>query len=199
MPTPRSFYSAATIKHKTYFYGGNTATYAVSFDDLHELDMISLTWTLIQTADPKPESLSTCSLNVTLDNKLILHGGLRTHSRPLLGNSTYLNNNTWIFDLATHTWRQYSSRKDHSRGNHTGTTGIDGCIIMIGGFTDLKAIFESNYDDYTTTFHVMLEPKSLQKLAIQTIFIHKDMLPLKCLPPKLQRYLGVTETRDICN
>ena len=140
--------------------------------------MISLTWTSLQTAQPKPHGLCACSLNVTSDNKLILHGGLGTYSRPLLGNLTQTLNNTRIFDLTTHTWKQYSSRKDHSRGHHTGTTGIDGCVIMIGG---TKNLWEG-YDDYTTTFQVMLEPKSLHKLAIQTIFNHKDMLTWKCLP-----------------
>ena len=185
VPTPRMFHSAATTKHKTYFYGG-THTFPVLCDDLYELDMISLTWTLIQTAQPKPQGLHACSLNVTSDNKLILHGGLAAYSGPSPRNQFQILNNTWIFDLTTHTWRQYSSRKDHSRGHHTGTTGIDGCVIMIGG---MKNFFEG-YKDYTTTFHVMLEPKSLQKLAIQTIFNHKDMLTWKCLPKMLQRYLA---------
>ena len=143
--------STVGVKHKTYFYGGHNHP-AVFCDDLYELDMISLMWTLIQMTQPKPPGHVACSLNVTSDNKLILHGGVGLHSGPL----------TWIFELATQNWRQYSSTKDHSRAGHTGTTAITSSVIIIGGS---KKPGES-LDDYTKIFNVMLEPKSLQKLAI---------------------------------
>ena len=62
--------------------------------------------------------------------------------------------------------------------------------IITGGGKDPQ----ESQDDYTTTFHVMLAPKSLQQLAIQNVFKHKNVLPWKCLPQKLKTYLGLTES-----
>ena len=47
--------------------------------------------------------------------------------------------------------------------------------------------------DYNTTFHVMLEPRTLQQLAVQTIFNYKDELPWKRLPKIIMARIGITE------
>ena len=50
-------------------------------------------------------------------------------------------------------------------------------------------------EDYTVspTFHIMLESKSLQQLAMKTIYDKQDALPYKHLPTKLIAQLGLCE------
>ena len=98
----------------------------------------------------------------------------------------------WIFDIPSQTWRQYKSKKDHSRDKHRGTRGLNGCVIIVGGTIDTA----ESYDNYTATFTVMLEPKTLQQLAIQTTYKHRDDLPLKYLPRKLTNLLGISKPDD---
>ena len=109
---------------------------------------------------------------------LVLHAGLRQNGYTPL-------NDTWIFDLQTQAWTQYTSHHDHTRKDHTGILGINKAIIIIGGFTD--------DEPYTPIFHVMLEPKSLQQLAMKIIYNKQDVLPWKCLPSKLIAQLQLSE------
>ena len=143
--------------------------------------MHSLVWTQIQTADPKPRGHYLCTLNVISDDVLVLHDGAeKSHLKEYK-----VVNDTWILDLKTQKWRLYTSANDHCRGFHTGTTGLNGCVVIIGGRKDQHD--RSNV--YTTTFHVKLEPKSLQQVAMQTIFAHWTQLPWKDLPKKLREKL----------
>ena len=162
VPAPCSHHATAIHKNIVWLYGGRNGT-NVYFNDLYQLNMHCLTWTNIQISHPKPSELACCSLNITSCNQLVLHGGAYRSGYRL-----HTSSDTWILDLPTQTWRLYKSTKDHPRDNHTGTTGLNGCAIIIGGFRRV------GYDDYTTTFHVMLHPKSLQQLAIQCVFQYKN-------------------------
>ena len=182
IPAPRGNHAAAIIRHTVWVYGGGNNTDV--FNELCELNMHSLTWTQIQMPQPKPQGLDCCSLNVISDNQLVLHGGADTYG------NYHSSSDTWMLDLSTLTWRLYKSTKDHSRDSHTGTTGLNGCAIIIGGGKDPS----ESYDDYRTTFCVWLHPKSLQQLAIQCVFQHKDELPWKYLPKRLKTLLGISQT-----
>ena len=148
----------------------------------------------------KPQKRYCCTLNVISDSTLVLHGGALRG-----GNHRYqTSSDTWILDLSTQTWRQYKYMRDHSRDSHKGITGLNSCVIIT---CCGKHPLES-YDDYTTIFHIMLAPKSLQQLAMQSVFKHRDVPPWKWLPSKLQTCLGLTESEqcardensyDICN
>ena len=146
-----------------------------------------LTWTQIQISQPKPPGLACCSLNAISDTKLLLHCGT---TAQLPGGSYQTSDGTWIFEIPTNTWRQYTSSKDHPRDSHRGTSGLNSCVIITGGTKDP----EDSYDVYTTTFHVMLAPKTLQQVTLQTVFKHRAVLCWKCLPPKLKTLLEITDT-----
>ena len=148
-----------------------------------------LTWTQIQIHQPKPQALCCCTLTMISDSTLVLHGGVQRLANGGTHNYKTLSD-TWMLDLSTKTWRQYISTADNSRGNHKGITGLNGCVIITCGGKDPQ----ESYDDYTTTFHVMLAAKSLKQLAMQNVFKHKNVLPWKCLPQKLQTCLGLTES-----
>ena len=85
-------------------------------------------------------------------------------------------NETWIADLQLWSWKQHSSGADHPRHWHTGTLGINNVTIngnAIAGEID------------TCVFSVMLKPKSLQQLAIKTVYEQRRELSWQCLPQKL--------------
>ena len=84
-------------------------------------------------------------------------------------------------------WRKHTSGKDHGRFNHTGLSGLSSGVIIFGGFMDGK----DTCGVYNDIFHVMLEPKRLQQLAMQVIHKHLDDLPWKLLPVKLISLLGL--------
>ena len=185
VPTPRGNHASTIISHGVWTYGGEHSS---SFsDEFYKLDLKILTWTQIQISQPKPPELVCCSLNVISDTTLLLYGGA---SVQLPGHSIQTLDGMWIFDVLTNTWRQYTSSKDHHRGGHRGTPGLNKCVIVIGGAKDP----EDSYDDYTTTFHVMLAPKSLQQVALQTVFKHRAVLSWTCLPLKLKTLLEITDS-----
>ena len=146
--------------------------------------MNSLTWSQIETVQPRPETHTMCSLTAPTDDKLVLHGGMRIVSRsPVMTRS-----DTWILDLTSHSLRRYTSTKDHTRVCHTGSLGLNSCVTIIGGFMTKMDTCEV----YESVFHVMFGPKSLQQLAMQMIQKYQDDLPWSCLPMKLISQLGIS-------
>ena len=166
VPEPRHCHATTAIRETVWLYGGigySNSTFRY-FEDLYELDMRSLTWTKIHTIGHKPQVLSCCSLNATANYQLVLQ------SRDF--------NKTWIVDLPSRSWKQHSSGTDtdNPRRWHTGAPGINNVTITgnaIAGEID------------TCVFNVMLEPKSLQQLAIKTVYEHHKKLSWQCLPQKL--------------
>ena len=188
IPAPRSGHAAAVLGSEVWLYGGYGGTVAQNmFDDLYKLNMCSFTWTLIQTDYPKPQGRSFTSLTAVSHNKLVLHAGSQSTCMyfPSL-------DDTWILDLGSQKWQNYTSATDHPpRSLHTGSVGINSSAIVTG----ISRYYPpSSCDGNITTIHVMLEPRSLQQLALQTIYDHSDDLPWKCLPEKLISYLGTHET-----
>ena len=173
IPSPRSSQGCSIIKDEVWLFGGSSQNMTFH-DELFELTMQSLAWTQIglQTVQPRPEPRCLCTLTAVTNNRLVLHGGL--------GNEETLSD-TWIMDLTSHSWRQYTSGKDHARTHHTGSLCFNNNLIIIGGYKELH----DKYDANDNIFRVLLEAKSLQQLAVQTIYKHEDELNLNYLPKKL--------------
>ena len=121
--------------------------------DMFELRMSSLTWSHIQTAQFHPKARSQCILTAAADSKSVLHGGF-TDDQTLI---TITLNDTWIMDLTSHSWKQFPSRKDHPQMWHTGSTGLNNSVIIIGGS-------ERHLNSHNIVFKVMLGPKSLKQM-----------------------------------
>ena len=148
--------------------------------ELYQLDMCSFVWTQFETT-PKPERRKRpfCTLTSITSSRLVFHGGIFPGPSKL--------KNTQVVDLPTQTLSNYTSNMDHNRGYHTGTIGLNNDLIIIGGTT---------YDDpvtYNITFHVMFEPKSLQQLAMQTLYTYRTVLPWTSLPNKLIARLEISD------
>ena len=147
--------------------------------------MSSLTWSHIQTAQFHPKARSQCTLTAAADSKLVLHGGF-TDDQTLISITL---NDTWIMDLTSHSWKQFPSRKDHPRMWHTGSTGLNNNIIIVGGS-------ERHLNSHNIVFKVMLGPKSLKQVAMQAIYKYRNELPLNRLPRKLLSLLDVSINID---
>ena len=146
--------------------------------------MHSLTWTQIQTAQPRPQARQWFTLTSLNNNQLVLHGGLtRIFDGPSLSD-------TWIMDLTSYSWRQYISMKDHPRDSHTASVCLNNNVIIIGGRTD---DFKHHLESFNAVFHVRLEAKSLQLLAAKTICKYQDEINWDCLPKKLIFLLGFSK------
>ena len=162
------------------------------FDELFELNMSSLAWTQIEVYVTKPQKGYMCTLNAVSDWKLLLYGG-NTAER-------LFTSDTWILDLPSQTWSPYTSGVDSARCGHTSTVYSEGCIMITGGSNDSTNSDDvadyRNDDDYTTCFHVNLEPRSLQQLATCIIYKNRAVLPLVSLPKKLIAYLGIKDNQS---
>ena len=183
VPTPRAWHASAVIQDKAYLYGGGDAINK-SIAELYELNMHSLTWTQIYSDLLQPQGRYFCSLTALSDEELVLHGGM---------NSTDELRDTWIIDLPSRMWMKHTphdSINDHPRYGHTGTLDSNGRVVIIGGCKTPK-----NKDAYKTIFHITLKfkPKSLQQLALKTVYEHRADLSFNRIPPTLMTALGNLE------
>ena len=183
---PRARHAMTIVGERVFLHGGTDTDLSV-LDDFYELNMCSLTWTKIQATMPGPQARYLCSMNAVLDHYIVLHGGDGggfIKSEPI--------SDTWIMDIRSHTWRKYTLYTDHPRKHHTGTTGPNSCVTIIGGNYYLSDRLYKN----KSTFQIILEPKSLQHLALQTIYMHQTQLPWKCLPQQLIALLGISDSNE---
>ena len=182
VPTPRAGHGTGIIRNKVWLFGGRCDIAA--FNDLFEINMCTLNWTHIQTDEIKPKGRYWYTLNAISDDKLVVHCGKQGIVKAL--------SDTWIFNLTSHTWKQYTAVLDHSRWCHTGTNTIKNSILIIGGVKGRGL----SYDNYRNTFQVMLEPRSLQQMAMQTAYKHRTELPWKFLPRKLIARFGILKSEE---
>ena len=169
VPSPRMDHATSLVKDKSWVFGG--ISHDNWQDDLFQLDMKSITWTEILTAQPRPHRLLHSSLNAITESKLLLCGSIFHPS----------GRNIWILDVNSQSWIPCDSVEDDSKMlmNHTGITGLNNCVIIIGG-----------QHRNCTTFYIRLEPKTLQQLATQIIYKHRTLVQWQCLPNKLISQLG---------
>ena len=171
--TLRAGATTANIKDKVWLWGENDQSYTER-NDFFQLDMCSCTWTQIETGLPNPTGQVLASLTAISENQLVLYGGL----------ADTVISDTWVYDLPSGTQRQHTANKHVPRPSHTGSLGANKSIIMIGGCAD---------GNVPPVVHVMFESRSLQQLAMKTIYNQQTQLPWTCLPPKLIAQLGLSE------
>ena len=186
VPKPCSAHATTIIRDKVWMFGGSCDSFTRGLNDLYQLDMVSLTWTEIQFLKLKPPCRVLCSLNAFTEHQLVLHGGEST-----IDHEVY--NDTWIFDLLSMTWKKYTVSRGQPRAEHTGTEGLNGCVVIVGGHTYCKNdcctknTHSRHVHDYVdSVITLRIEPKNLKQLAIQKICQHEDILHWKLLPNSLK-------------
>ena len=178
VPTYNLMHTTTAIGHKVWY--NNTGIFDELLRSLYQLDMQSLIWTCIQFNLPNPQMRCFCSLNALTESKLVMHGGVSIYESL---------SDTWILDVPSQSWKKYwyTSYKAHPRECHTGSLGLNNDIIIIGG----RSCNSEETVVHKEIFHVTFEPKYLQQLAMQTVFIHRAELPLMSLPRKLRKCMDV--------
>ena len=178
VPEPCVRHSMTVLGHKVWLYGGlNYGNDGAFLEDLYELDLHSFTWTQIEIWQPMP--CSGHSFTAIGDSQLVLHSNIFKE--------------TWILDLLSLTWTKYRVRTLYPVGvrspweNQTGSSGMNKSVIVFGGCDERSTVL---------TLKVMLEPKSLQQLAMKTVHKHHTKLPLRYLPMRMITLLGLSETND---
>ena len=192
VPVPRYSYATTIFEERVWLFGGSDYMgNGTSFNEVYQLDMRTLTWIQLQTGHPKPQGcIISCSLNVTTNSHLVLHGG---HKRGITHGSGGMLGDTWILDLSTQTWRMYRSAKEDIRCLHSGASGISNDIIIIGGIKEIMCSRSKAKD----IFHVMLEPKGLQQLAMKIVYKNRRELPWKkCFPKKLINLMAIADEHE---
>ena len=180
-PSPRARHATAIISNTVFLYGGLNGKH-MYLGDFFMMNMNSLFWTIINTNQPNLGPRCALILTAMTDSQLFLHGGYT---------QTQIFSDMWIFNVENGVWSQYTLFKGSTR-YRTGIRGLTSSVFIIGG---RYMTFEKRY---TPTFHFMLEPKSLQQLAMYIIYQHKDVLPLELLPSKLiNQLLGPAEDEDL--
>ena len=118
VPKPRAAHATARIRDKVWLYGGTFYDHC----DMNEISMSSFVWTNITTSKLKPEVYCYHSLTTITDNQIVLHGSVWKQL-----------NETWIYDIPSHSWRQITAPQDHHRCDHAGITGLNSTVIIIWG------------------------------------------------------------------
>ena len=192
IPTPRSNHASTIFNDKVWVLGGKDSSNN-KLGDFFELRMNSLTWSQIQTVKPRPKARSSSTLTALTNDMLVLHGGFGVDETM----TPVTLHDTWIIDLTSHSWKQFTSRKDHARAWHTGSAGLNNNVIIIGGYKKCKITYTCKV--HNDIINVILGPKSLQHVAMQVILKHRNELPLNGLPRKLLSLLQmfVKEDQDV--
>ena len=164
---------ATTIVGDTVWLYGGTQNGRIKpvFDDLYQLDLHTLTWSIIHTGKTKPPGCWQCnSFNALSDGRLVLHGGRIAH------NNKDTMDDAWILALPSCTWTRY---KANPRVKHTGSTGLNKEVILTGGLNPDLPTASGHYKLHKYVCHIMLEPKLLQQFAMKAVFVHQYELPWK--------------------
>ena len=116
-PSPRESHAVAKIKDHIWLYGGRVKNEI--YDDLYELNMESLTWTLIEPVSELTHSArSGHTFTAISDLEIALYGGATVNDDTSL----------WLLDLESLSWKQSDASlsdhiDDYSRERHTATMG----------------------------------------------------------------------------
>ena len=174
IPSPRDCACTTMIEDTVWLYGGRTCSNFFN-NDFYELNMLSFVWTKIKTTMPRPDGISGASLTSISASKLVLYGGchqdMDDHNLAI----------PRVFDIQSRTWSQHPTTETCHRIYHSGLTGLNSSVIILGGETSGG----SQHHRENAILYVRLEPKCLQQLALQMIYTHKSELPWKSLPKKL--------------
>ena len=175
IPSPRKYASLAKINYKVWLFGGMTSL--GPDDELYELNMYRLVWTHIHTGTPKPR-IFTETFQDPMIGSISLLAPVTANQLVLHGNSVE-GKSTWVFDVESKQWRQYPTGVKCDCWSYccTGACGLNGDVII--------SEFHQDTGCNKPIFSVMLEPKSLQQLAMVIIHQNKTDLPWQSLPQSL--------------
>ncbi|XP_008309359.1 kelch domain-containing protein 1 [Cynoglossus semilaevis] len=178
-PAPRAAHASATSGCKGYIFGGRVME--TRKNDIHCMDLNTMTWSEIIPVTPSPVGRSWHTLTAVSENTLFLFGGLSSNCTPM--------SDGWLFDLQTKKWTEIQ----HPHGNkprlwHTACLGRDSDVIVFGGSCDYILLVDTGHCNDALVFQ--MQPYPLYRICED--FIAKNVRnnellrnQLHFLPPKL--------------
>ena len=167
VPSPRHRHAIAKVKANIWLYGGENQH--TVFDALYVLDMVSLTWTQVQTHGTlSPKQRASHSFIAISNEQIVLYGGPK-------------NNSVWFLDLPSLSWRQrlgpIAELLAEKTGcyMHTGTIGRHS-IFILGGTKDTHNMTLCNSNEFV---HIDFKPKSLLKSCQDVAYKYRFLLRCK--------------------
>ena len=185
IPTHREGHGTAPINDRIWLYGGSNSTHNEPLDDLYYLDMHSLTWTMVRKCGVKSYFPVSCTVNALTEKQLLVHHGEKGKRR--------VTGNWIILDLSSMSWKKYSTPLDSKYGqicySLACTQGINSSAMVIVG-KDFPYVAGEEPVPWKA-IRMTLQAKSLQQLAMQTIWKYNYTLPWQeILPTKLRNIFG---------
>ena len=157
VPAPDLWLSTTACGHKIWLYHKR-----VVFDELYELNMKTLAWTHLQFNSPNQHYGYFPRVNALTERQIALCNKNDSDSDSTL--------DTWILDLPSLTWKQYTSAKICPQIIHTIVPGPHNNTVIIFDKRNSSEVYENV--EYPDVLHLILEPKALQHIAMQTVFEH---------------------------
>ena len=167
VPPPQSLTSAAVIRDNVWLYA-ETADCGKRYG-LYELNLPTLSWTLISVKFPKHMEFDQSITRIT-DNQILLLGGLQYRYSEIIDVEPFKPRMHDVFECNCHY-------------GHTSSPGLNSDVITISRY-----ICSEHTDPENPVVHVMLAPKSLQQLAMKIIYEeHEAEFLWERLPASLMR------------
>ena len=181
-PCSRVLHAAAKIKDHIWLYGGAFDQFRCC-DDLYELNMESLTWTLVELVSKLTYPFRVGhTFTAISDHEIALYGGSSVKSDTSL----------WVLDIQTLSWKQCDAlfsdcEDDYGRERHTASMGTESLIIF-GGDTYIS---ENEPPCTIDMIQWALAPNSMVKSAMESAYENRSasQREWKTLPRHLLRQL----------
>ncbi|KAL5255289.1 hypothetical protein ACHWQZ_G014631 [Mnemiopsis leidyi] len=196
VPHPRVDHCSVVSDNKLFVFGGS-GSHVLWFNDLHCLDLTTLTWTKIKVSSgvyPSPCDFSTVSYYD--NNYLLLFGG----SNDSLPEHDF--NEVWYYSLSTNSWYTCETMGDkpHTRHVHV-TTLYDDLMYVFGGLGNTTL-----YDCWVLQIH-SLKGRKIPVCQIEnpspptTLFkIQEELPPVPPLTdfqiPDIEKHTGLEKLKE---
>ena len=168
-PSPRASHAVAKIKDHIWLYRGRVRDEI--YDDLYELNMESLIWTLIEPVSVLTYSARTGhTFTAISDHEIALYGGAKVNDDTSL----------WVLDIQTLSWKQCDTsfsdyKDDYGRERHTATMGTESLVIF-GGWSYISETISFNEPSCNISMlQWTLTPKTLVKSAMETVYKNRSV------------------------
>ncbi|CAG7724005.1 unnamed protein product [Allacma fusca] len=139
VPGARDGHSAVVIRNKMFIFGGYEESIGMFSQDVHALDLETLTWSFIPTAGVPPSFRDFHTATVYLDRYMFIFGGRGDEHGPLHTRKEMYCNTLVCFDVERQEWFRPKTtgvspvgRRSHSAFMH------NGFMYIFGGYNGVS-------------------------------------------------------------
>jgi len=190
-PLPRAAHAVAVVGDMAYVFGGRHQDHRLN--DLHRLDLTTLTWTNLLPATNSPPVGRSWQVLVPVDTGspeggLLMYGGF--------GNEEVTLSDCWKIDfkLRLLSWQRCKHWEEGPRLWHAAAASSPGQILIIGGLTNNILAPASVLKHHAEkVIHISTSPPSLLKICLEYVTKKQNILSsqFEDLPVNLKRIVEI--------